>query len=66
MDNYYSIFIDKLALEEGDKQIYGTQVELIHGCPKLSQVMDPENLNERRKSLGLKPIEEYLKGFKCE
>lgn len=61
----YAMLIDRIKIESGEKQIYGSQVaedqesESYHLFP----LEDPANVNERRKSLGLIPIESYLGTF---
>lgn len=47
---------DALLLREGKKQIYGTQVKKDKSDP---HIWDKENVNSRRKYLGLEPIEDY-------
>ena len=45
---------DRLLMWKGKKQIYGTQYQVDkNGESKLWEVEDPENLEERRKSIGL-------------
>jgi hypothetical protein len=53
---------DRVRVNAGQKQIYGTQLEwpdADHPRPKPTE--DPANLNKRRAAMGLEPIEEYLK-----
>jgi len=55
---------DRVALTEGKKQIYGSQVSSIPNLPGkyyLSPMIDPDNVDKRRASVGLQPIAEYLK-----
>lgn len=56
---------DRVLMLSGKKQIYGTQLKRNETTKKLElyEVEDKENLNERRKSVGLETIEEYLKTF---
>lgn len=54
---------DRVRVNQGQPQIYGTQVHRIDGKVVLYEVEDPEHLDERRKSVGLGPEAEYLKGF---
>lgn len=55
---------DRILQLENKPQIYGTQIDVSNNEPKPYPVIEPENLNKRRKSIGLEPIEEYLKSFK--
>lgn len=48
-----AFYIDKLKLSAGEKQIYGTQYYLENNYRKYYPVAEPENLNERRKEMGL-------------
>lgn len=61
----YGLLIDRVNLNTGEKQIYGTQVtyniETGQAYPK--PLKDSLKVNERRKSIGLEPIEEYLNGM---
>lgn len=53
---------DRILAGEGQKQIYGTQiVNGPDGKMVVHPIEDPVNLDERRKSVGLMPMEEYLK-----
>jgi hypothetical protein len=53
---------DKIAIEEGRKQIYGTQFILNeNGKFKLSSIEDPDKVDARRAKVGLEPLAEYLK-----
>lgn len=54
---------DRIALEEGKKQIYGSQInlDLTTGKYVISPIEDEMNVNKRRAAVGLEPIEEYVK-----
>jgi len=58
----YGLLVDRVKLNTGQKQVYGTQVdynfEIAQAYPK--NLADSANVNERRKSIGLDPIEVYL------
>ena len=58
----YALLVDRVKLNTGQKQIYGTQVDynlkLAQAYPK--RLADSLNVNERRKSVGLEPLEVYL------
>ena len=60
----YAYLIDRINLNEGKQQIYGTQIIMGEGGTKLKPCVDTLNLDRRRLSVGLKPIKEYLK--KCD
>lgn len=58
----YGLLVDRVNLNTGMKQLYGTQVtynmETGQAYPK--SLEDSTNVNIRRMSVGLKPLEEYL------
>ena len=58
----YGLLVDRVRLNTGEKQVYGTQVtynmETGQAYPK--SLEDSLHVNERRKSVGLEPIEDYL------
>ena len=58
----YGLLADRVNLNTGKAQIYGTQVtyNMNNGQAYPKKLADSINVNERRKSIGLKPIEEYL------
>lgn len=46
--------VDRILVKQGKPQLYGT--EFAYGSNKLAPIMDPKNLNARRKKMGLSPI----------
>lgn len=56
----YAFLTDRIAITKGEPQVYGTQL-LMSGNSKIKPCIAPDKLNKRRKSVGLEPIEEYLK-----
>ena len=58
----FAFLSDRVALNTGGKQIYGTQVtyNLISGKASPRPTIDPDQINERRAKVGLEPIETYL------
>jgi hypothetical protein len=59
---------DRIAVKEGRKQIYGSQLRTDHETGKLSfqPIEDEKNVNKRRAEVGLEPMEEYAKKFNLE
>ncbi|MGB3590063.1 MAG: DUF6624 domain-containing protein [Nonlabens sp.] len=53
---------DRVALRQGKKQIYGSQVEMDPdtGIYKVSPIENPEEVDERRAMVGLGPIADYV------
>jgi hypothetical protein len=56
----YAYLIDRISLNTGKPQVYGTQV-IMGRETKIRPCIDIDNLDKRRKSVGLIPIKEYLK-----
>jgi hypothetical protein len=61
----FAYLTDRVRLADNQPQIYGTQVMFDEVQNKASPRLlnDPANVNKRRASVGLEPIEEYLKLF---
>ncbi len=55
---------DRVAVQENHPQTYGTQfANAENGKVKIGKVIDPKNLDKRRKEAGLEPIAEYKDNF---
>lgn len=54
---------DRVLLAQGEKQIYGSQLESDYKTNEyiVSPMIDPDNVDKRRAEVGLKPIAEYIK-----
>jgi hypothetical protein len=52
---------DRVRLASGQRQIYGTQMTPHDGRFAVRRLADPESVDERRASVGLEPLNEYLK-----
>lgn len=61
----YAYLVDRVKCNSGQLQIYGTQVTWVADVPEPKPVIEPEKLDERRKSVGLNDEEEYLKFMKA-
>jgi len=58
---YLAFLQDRILMREDQKQIYGTQ-SLWDTTKKhnvIWPILNPENVNQRRKAVGLEPIEAY-------
>ena len=56
-----ALLIDRVNIREGKKQIYGSQITRNEdGSFSVKDLQDPEYVNQRRKEVGLEPIEEYV------
>ncbi|MDP6553103.1 MAG: hypothetical protein QGF59_18540 [Pirellulaceae bacterium] len=53
--------VDRVRVGEGKKQLYGTQTKQVDGRWIVQDVEDPDNLDTRRKKMGMPPIDQYLK-----
>jgi hypothetical protein len=53
---------DRVALREGRKQIYGSQIGMNRDTKQnyVSPLEDPENVDQRRAKVGLQPIADYV------
>lgn len=58
----YGLLVDRVNINLGKSQIYGTQLDynLNTGQAYPKNLLDSINVNRRRKSIDLKPLEEYL------
>lgn len=63
----FAYLTDRVRVNTARPQVYGTQVEVTFDGIKKQAVpkpmVDPARVNERRASVGLEPIEDYLKLF---
>jgi len=62
---HLALMEDRILIAQGKKQIYGSQLMTDPNSNEivLFPMINPEKVNERRKSIGLNSIEEYLKDF---
>jgi tetratricopeptide (TPR) repeat protein len=58
----YAYLIDRVKVNTGKEQVYGTQMKLNQegSSYEPKPVIEPENLNKRRAEVGLGTIEEYI------
>ena len=62
-----ALLIDRVNLREGGKQIYGSQIYRNEdGSFYVKDLEEPEYVNQRRKEVGLGPIEDYVKRWGIE
>ena len=56
---------DRIAVQQNKKQIYGSQLEYdtLTGKYHALPIEDPENVDKRRKKMGLLSLEEYISKF---
>jgi hypothetical protein len=57
----FAYLTDRVALNSGQPQTYGSQVEYkADGQPTPRNLLDPANVDKRRVSIGMEPLEAYL------
>lgn len=55
---------DRVALGLGKKQVYGSQIGMFeNGTYYVSPLEDPDNVDQRRASVGLGPLAEYVRNW---
>jgi hypothetical protein len=58
----FALLEDRVALREGKKQIYGSQISMDSvGNAWVAPLEDPDNVDKRRASVGLGPLADYVK-----
>ena len=64
----FALMYDRIEMREGRHQIYGSQVIMNEESGKYEpyKIKHPEKVNQRRKKMGLPPIEDYLQNWDIE
>lgn len=57
----YAKMKDRLLVEQGKKQVYGTQIKFEHLIREPFPILNPAFVDKRRKAIGLDPLSPYLK-----
>lgn len=60
----YANFVDRLRVNLGKKQLYGSNFDFKDGRLVMSPAKDPKNLAKRRAEIGLPTLEEYVRVLK--
>ncbi len=55
----YALLIDKILVNKGEKQYYGTQFILKHGQYVPEEIIDASKVDARRQAVGLPSLAEY-------
>jgi len=50
---------DRVRVNAGEPQVYGTQFHIVEGVRQPQPITDREQVDERRKSMGLSTLQEY-------
>jgi hypothetical protein len=60
---YYALMLDRILVERGQKQVYGTQIQMTKANGRFIPfpIEEETTVNSRRKKTGLQPLEKYLK-----
>jgi len=63
--SYLALLEDRVALGQGKKQIYGSQIVIENATGKyyISPLEDPKNVDKRRAAVGLGPLNEYVSNW---
>ena len=61
----YATSVDRVRIQDGQKQLYGSQFNTRDDKCEPLPIEDPEHVDERRKAIGLGPLAEYAKQL-CE
>lgn len=61
--SHLALLVDRILMRNGKPQIYGSQITYDEdtGREKIYKIKDPEYVNQRRKEVGLGPIQDYVK-----
>jgi len=57
----YATYLDRVLVDEGKPQIYGSQFHEVNGELVPQPIEDEAHVDERRKAMGLQPLAEYTK-----
>ncbi|MFA8433550.1 MAG: DUF6624 domain-containing protein [Marinifilaceae bacterium] len=57
----FALLEDRIAIKQGNRQIYGSQIKIDGDEFYVYPIIEPEKVNERRAEVGLEPIEDYVK-----
>jgi hypothetical protein len=65
---HLALLEDRVALAQGKKQIYGSQIHRDQQTGKyfVAPIEDEPNVNTRRAAVGLDPLEDYAKNWDIE
>ena len=57
----YALLVDRVRMRKGEKQLYGSQIQVKNGTFEIYPIEDEPNVNSRRAEMGLEPLEDYVK-----
>jgi len=56
-----ALFTDRVLIQSGKKQRYGTQLAIVNGDIVFNEIEDQENIDQRREQMGMMSMLEYRK-----
>lgn len=56
-----ALLTDRVAVQRGKPQVYGTQASVVNGRFKLNPIADSANVDARRAKLGMPPVAAYMR-----
>jgi len=56
-----ALLTDRVAVQRGQPQVYGTQAAVVNGRFKLNPIADSANVDARRAKLGMPPVAAYMR-----
>lgn len=56
-----ALLSDRVAVQRGQPQLYGTQASVVNGRFKLNPIADSANVDARRAKLGMPPVAAYMR-----
>jgi hypothetical protein len=62
----FALLVDRIRMRKGEKQLYGSQLELKDGKYVFYPIEDEPNVDKRRAEMDLVPLEEYAGHFGIE
>jgi tetratricopeptide (TPR) repeat protein len=57
----FALLINRIRMRKGEKQLYGSQLQMKDGKYVIYPIEDEPNVNKRRAEMGLGPLEDYVK-----
>ena len=58
----YALLVDRVRLQQGEKQLYGSQLDGKPGHFVTAPLQDPAHVDQRRALMGLEPLADYIRG----
>ena len=62
----FALLVDRVRMRKGEKQLYGSQIQMNNGKYEIYPIEDESNVNRRRAEVGLGPLEDYVKHWGIE